>query len=173
VIENPASTMASEGLPYDRCQVGVITAIDNAALMPEHGIDTTDLLFKVFRTQIDVVLPGGVAVLNADDPTVASMAELCDGDVIFFGADAALPLIVEHRHKGGRALVVRDKSIVLAAGPQEAPLVELSAIPLLAESGDHLAGILAAVGAGWALGLSPELLRAGIETYHFPAAATA
>jgi cyanophycin synthetase len=173
VIENPAATLASEGLAYDRCQVGVITAIDNAMLMPEHGIDTTDLLFRVFRTQIDVVLPGGVAVLNADDPTVASMAELSDGDVIFFGADASLPLIVEHRRQGGRALVVRDGSIVLAAGPQEAPLIELAAVPLLNESADHLAGILAAVGAGWALGLAPELLRAGIETYHFPTAATA
>jgi cyanophycin synthetase len=176
VIENPARTMASEGLPYDRCQVGVITAIDNAALMPEHGIDTTDLLFKVFRTQIDVVLPGatgGVAVLNADDPVVASMAELSDGEVIFFGADAALPLIVEHRQKGGRALVVRDETIFFAAGPLESPLIELAGVPLHAELGDHLAGILAAVSAGWALGLSPELLRAGIETYHFPVAATA
>ena len=176
VIENPARTLASEGLPYDRCQVGVITAIDNAALMPEHGIDTTDLLFKVFRTQVDVVLPGatgGVAVLNADDPVVASMAELSDGEVIFFGADAALPLIVEHRQKGGRALVVRDDTIFFAAGPLESPLIELAAVPLHAESGDHLAGILAAVSAGWALGLSPELLRAGIETYHFPVAATA
>jgi cyanophycin synthetase len=111
--------------------------------------------------------------MNADDPTVASMAELSDGEVIFFGADAALPLIVEHRRKGGRALVVREGNIVFAAGPLESPLIELSAVPLLAESGDHLAGILAAVGAGWALGLSPELLRAGIETYHFPTAATA
>lgn len=170
VIENPAHSMASEGLAYDRCQVGVVTAIDNGATMPEHGIDDADALFKVMRTQIDVVLSGGVAVLNADDPTVASMAELSDGDVIFFGADASLPIIVEHRRQGGRALVVRDERIVLAAGPQEAPLIELAAVPLLAESGDHLAGILAAVGAGWALGLSPELLRAGIETYHFPVA---
>jgi len=168
VIENPASIMASEGLAYDRCQVGVVTAIDDAAVMPEHGIDNAEHLFKVFRTQIDVVLPSGVAVLNADDPTVASLAEISDGEVIFFSADASLPLIVEHRRKGGRALVVREARIVLAAGPQEAPLIDLAAIPLLAEKGDHLAGILGAVGAGWALGLAPELLRTGIETYHFP-----
>ena len=170
VIENPAAVMASEGLAYDRCQVGVITAIDNAALLPAHGIDTAELLFKVFRTQVDVVLPGGVAVLNADDPTVAAMAELSDGAVILFGADAALPIIIEHRSKGGRALVVRDRRIMLAAGAHEAPLIELTAIPLLNESAEHLAGILGAIGAGWALGLSPEILRAGIETYHFPGA---
>ncbi len=170
VIENPARMMACEGLAYDRCQVGVITAIDNTALMPEHEITSEELLFKVFRTQIDVVLPGGVAVLNADDPTVAAMAELCDGEVIFFSADAALPLIVEHRRKGGRAVVIRDQNIVLAAASLEAPLSGLAAIPLLRESTEHLAGILAALGAGWALGLTPELLRASIETYRIDTA---
>ena len=165
VIENPARTMAGEGLAYDRCQVGVVTAIDNAALLPEHGIETSNQLFKVLRTQIDVVLPGGVAVLNADDPTVTELAELCDGEVIFFSADAALPTIVEHRRKGGRAVVIREQKIVLAAASLEAPLVDLATVPLLQESSEHLAGILAALGAGWALGLTPELLRAGIETY--------
>jgi cyanophycin synthetase len=168
VIENPSVVMVSEGLAYDRCQVAVITAIDNTALLPEHGIDSAELLFKVFRTQIDVVLPGGVAVLNADDPTVASMAELSDGEVILFGADAALPIIIEHRSKGGRALVVRDGRILLAVGPHEAPLIDLAAVPLLNESANHLAGILGAIGAGWALGLPPEILRTGIETYRFP-----
>lgn len=165
VIENPPAIIAGEGLAYDRCQVGVLTAIDNAALMPEHGIENDDQLYKVMRTQIDVVLKGGAAVLNADDPTVAGMAELSDGEVIFFGADAAAPLIVEHRRKGGRAVVVRDRSIVLAAASLEAPLLELAAVPLLEGSLEHLPGILAALGAGWALGLSPEMLRAGIETH--------
>lgn len=165
VIENPPAVIAGEGLAYDRCQVGVLTAIDNAALMPEHGIENDDQLYKVMRTQIDVVLEGGAAVLNADDPTVAGMAELSDGEVIFFGADAAAPLIVEHRQKGGRAVVVRDKSIVLAAASLEAPLLDLAAVPLLEDSLEHLPGILAALGAGWALGLSPEMLRAGIETH--------
>lgn len=170
VIENPLATMAGEGLAYDRCQVGVVTASDMTVLIPEHGIENTDQLFKVLRTQVDVVLKGGAAVLNADDETVASLAEMSDGEVIFFGADAAAPLIVEHRRKGGRALVVREGRIVFAAGPLESPLIELSLVPLLQEPGDHLSGILAALGAGWALGLSPELLRAGIETYHFPGA---
>jgi cyanophycin synthetase len=171
VIENPPGSMASEGLAYERCQVGVITAIDNEALLPEHGIDNADQLYKVFRTQVDVVLASGAAVLNADDPTVVEMAELCDGEVIFFGTDAALPQIVEHRRKGGRALLVREDKIVLAAASLEAPLVELELIPLLLESDRYLGAVLAALAAGWALGLTPELLRAGIETYRLTPAA--
>lgn len=174
VIENPPAMMAAEGLAYDRCQVGVVTAIDPAALMPQHGIEDGDYLYKVLRTQVDVVLKGGAAVLNADDPMVAEMAELSDGEVIFFGADAAAPLIVEHRRQGGRAVVVRDTQIVLAAAALEAPLIELAAVPLWQDSAAHLPGILAALGAGWALGLSPEMLRAGIETYRpAPVAAVA
>ena len=165
VIENPPSSMAGEGLVYERCQVGVITAIDNDVLLPEQGIENSDQLYKVFRTQIDVVLPSGHAVLNADDPTVVEMAELCDGEVIYFGRDAALPLIVEHRRKGGRALLIRDGQIVLAAASLEAPLVEIAAIPLLQAHGDHQTAVLAALAAAWALGLVPELLRAGIETF--------
>jgi cyanophycin synthetase len=173
VIENPPAVIAGEGLAYDRCQVGVITAIDNAALMPEHGIETENQLYKVMRTQVDVVLKGGAAVLNADDPTVAEMAELSDGEVIFFGADATVPHIVAHRQKGGRAVVVRDGSIMLAAATMEAPLIETANVPLLQEKTDHLPGILAALGAGWALGLSPEMLRAGIETYRPESASAA
>ena len=165
VIENPPATMAGEGLAYERCRIGVITAIDNDALLPEHGIENSEQLYKVLRTQVDVVLSGGVAVLNADDATVAEMAGLCDGEVVFFGTEAALPLIVEHRRKGGRALLVRDGQVVLAAASLEAPLVDLTAIPLLQQSAENLTGVLAALSTGWALGLVPELLRAGIETY--------
>ncbi|GAB1393373.1 cyanophycin synthetase [Rhodocyclaceae bacterium] len=165
VIENPPATMAGEGLPYDRCQVGVMTAMDNAALMPEHGIENTDQLYKVMRTQVDVVLKGGATVLNADDPTLVEMAEYSDGEVIYFGADAAAPVIVAHRQKGGRAVVLRDGHIILAAASLEAPLIEISAVPLLQASQAHLPGILAALGAGWALGLSSDMLRAGIATY--------
>ncbi|MDP1527641.1 MAG: cyanophycin synthetase [Rhodocyclaceae bacterium] len=165
VIENPPATMAGEGLPYDRCQVGVMTAMDNEALMPAHGIENSEQLYKVMRTQVDVVLKGGATVLNADDPTLVEMAEYSDGEVIYFGADAAAPVIVAHRQKGGRAVVLRDGNIVLAAASLEAPLIEISAVPLLQNSQEHLPGILAALGAGWALGLSPDMLRAGIETY--------
>jgi cyanophycin synthetase len=39
-----------------------------------------DKLYNVLRTQVDVVLPSGAAVLNAADPQVVEMADLCDGE---------------------------------------------------------------------------------------------
>ncbi|MGE8630378.1 cyanophycin synthetase [Achromobacter denitrificans] len=167
VIENDSGVILGQGLAYDRCQVGVVTNIDDADHLGDFDINETERMFNVFRTQVDVVLPTGAAVLNARDPRVVEMAELCDGAVIFFGIDAALPAIAEHLGKDGRAVFVRDGAIVLAQGAREESLAAVSAIPLT--HGGRVAfqveNVLAAVGAAWALDIPVELIRAGIETF--------
>ena len=96
VIENDSGVILGQGLAYDRCQVGVVTNIDDADHLGDFDINETERMFNVFRTQVDVVLPTGAAVLNARDPRVVEMAELSDGAVIFFGIDPALPAITAH-----------------------------------------------------------------------------
>jgi len=167
VIENDSGVILGQGLAYDRCQVGVVTNIDDGDHLGDFDINETERLFNVFRTQVDVVLPDGVAVLNARDPRVVEMAELCDGGVIFFGIDPALPAITQHLAQDGRAVFVRDGSIVLAHGSQEERLADVAAIPLT--HGGRVAfqveNVLAAVGSAWALDIPVELIRAGIETF--------
>ncbi|MDF3861820.1 cyanophycin synthetase [Achromobacter denitrificans] len=167
VIENDSGVILGQGLAYDRCQVGVVTNIDDADHLGDFDINETERMFNVFRTQVDVVLPTGAAVLNARDPRVVEMAELCDGAVIFFGIDPALPAIAEHLGKEGRAVFVRDGAIVLAQGAREESLAAVAAIPLT--HGGRVAfqveNVLAAVGAAWALDIPVELIRAGIETF--------
>ncbi len=167
VIESSPITMASEGLGYDRCLVGVVTALDPTATLAERFIETSEQMYRVLRTQVDVVLPNGVAVLNAADPLVAEMAPLCDGEVIFFAADPAAPAIVAHREDGGRALFVRDERVVLATGTEELVLAETTRVALAGEgcAGLRIETLLAALGAAWALGISAESIRAGIETF--------
>lgn len=167
VIENDSGVILGQGLAYDRCQVGVVTNIDDADHLGDFDINETERMFNVFRTQVDVVLPTGAAVLNARDPRVVEMAELCDGAVIFFGIDPALPAIAEHLRQDRRAVYVRDGSIVLAQGSREEKLAAVAAIPLT--HGGRVAfqveNVLAAVGAAWALDIPVELIRAGIETF--------
>ena len=91
VIENDSSVILGQGLAYDRCQVGVVTNIDDADHLGDFDINDAERMFNVFRTQVDVVLPGGYTVLNARDPRVVEMAELSDGAVIFFGIDPPCP----------------------------------------------------------------------------------
>ncbi len=168
VIENGARSILSEGLAYDRCQVGVVTNLDVAERFPEFYIDGPDQTVKVYRTQVDVVLPGGTAVLNADDEQVAGMAPLCDGKVIFFGESGASPIMASHRAQGARAVFVQDGYVILAKGATEIRLLSLAAVPLMAEGAEtafHVRNTLAALAAGWALDIDLELMRAGIESF--------
>ena len=167
VIENDARTILRDGLAYDRCQVGVVTDMDGAENLAEFDIQTREQMTKVLRTQVDVVLDGGAAVLNAADPQVADLAPLCDGDVVLYAQDASLPAIVEHRARDhGRAVVVRNNRVVLATGSAEHVLGTLSELTFgrnaIMPDTDAL---LAAIGAAWALDIAPDLIGAGIKTF--------
>ena len=168
VFENGAKTILSEGLAYDRCQVGVVTNIAATDKLPDYYVDDADQIAKVLRTQVDIVLPTGIAVLNAADPLVAPFAELCDGEVIFFGAEQTLPVITQHLMQNKRAVFVRHGQIILASGKQEIALAQIATIPLTADGqpSSRTENVLAAVAATWALGISIDLIRAGIETFN-------
>ncbi len=165
VIENGSDVILGEGLAYDRCQVGVVTDIEPARHYGKFYIETPEQVFNVLRTQVDVVLPGGVAVLNGNDALAVEMAPLCDGEVMFFAADPDVPAISEHLAQGRRAVIVRDGILTLAAGQQETPLFLLNSLALASAGKAQAGNILAAAATAWSLGLSPDLIRAGIESF--------
>lgn len=167
VFEHGAESILGEGLAYDRCTVGVVTDLDGAERLGEFDIREPEQMLKVMRTQIDVVLPEGAGVLNAADPRVASLAELCDGEVIFYACDAGNPAIAAQRAKDGRAVYVRDGRIVLARGASETLLADGEQLGRFGARADQTQTLLAAVAAAWALGISPDLIAAGIETFEF------
>jgi len=158
VFESGARMILSEGLAYDKCAVGVVTDVTGFEELGEFYIDSSDKLYNVIRTQVDVVLPSGAAVLNAADPQVVDMADLCDGEVIFYGVDEHLDAIAAHRQDGKRAVFQRKDCIVMSSGQEEVCSLPLS--PLVPPE-----AVLAAIAAGWALGLSPELIGAGLRTF--------
>ncbi len=163
VLEHSHRAILSEGLAYDRCTVGVVTDLDGQEELAEFYIDDAEKLYNVVRTQVDVILPTGTAVLNAADPRVVEMAALCDGQVIFYGPDAQLPAIARHRQQGERTVFLRERHIVLAQG-----LDEISEIPLDTLNPNKAAKpdmVMAAVAAAWALDVKPELIGAGLRTF--------
>lgn len=164
VFENGLHAILSEGLAYDRCQVGVVTNLDSEALLPEYHVNDSEQLANVLRTQVDVVLPDGVAVLNAADPAVLALAPLCDGEVMLFARSAALPALVRHREQGGRAVFIDGARVILATGSKQTPIATLGAEVLFApHAATQLETILAAVAAAWALAIPTEVIRIGIE----------
>ncbi|MBK6630611.1 MAG: cyanophycin synthetase [Betaproteobacteria bacterium] len=169
VFENHAAMILGEGIAYDRCQVGIVTDVGGSEALGNFDINDAEQVFHAMRTQIDVVLPDGAAVLNAGDPLALRMANLCDGEVILYDPSRELPAIVEHRAKGGRALFMRDNRIMLATGSVEGPIAEPPAFPAQnSEDGSEAkrtGSWLAATGAAVALGIPLEMIRVGIETF--------
>jgi cyanophycin synthetase len=163
VFEHSSRLILSEGLPYDKCTVGVVTDVSGLEALTEFYIDDLDKLYNVVRTQVDVILPTGTAVLNAADPQVVEMAHLCDGKVIFYGLDPEHEVIRQHRAGGERVVFVQDKQIVLAQGPQAVGHIALHL--LNPGKADKPEMVMAAVAAAWALGISPELIGAGLRTF--------
>lgn len=167
VFENGTDSILSEGLAYDRCQVGVITNVEAARHFGRYQVETPEQVFTVLRTQVDLVLPTGAAVLNASQPMLVEIAPLCDGEVIFFGLDAALPTLAEHLAQGKRAVFVRNERVVLANGANETEIASLKGIPLTngGRTDYQIENVLAASGAAWALGIGPEIIRTGLQTF--------
>ena len=93
------------------------------------------------------------------------------GGVIFFSLLADTEPLAKHREQGGRALFVRDGSIVLAEGGVETPLVDTPKLAIKDLDSQHwiVENILAAAGAAWAAGVGTDVIRAAIETFDYGA----
>jgi cyanophycin synthetase len=163
VFESNARMILTEGLAYDKCQVGIVTDMEGIEDLAEFYIRDADDMANVIRTQVDVILPHGVAVLNAENEAVAGLAGLCDGKVIFYAVDPDNELVARHRAAGERTAFVRANYIVLAEGADETTLLPL--VALKSATAKYPASVLAAVAAAWALGVAPELLAAGLRTF--------
>lgn len=168
VFESDARHLLAQGLPYDRCQIGIVTRMPRATGLDDLFPGGDEKMPSYIRTQIDVVLPEGTAVLNAAEPRVADLAEHCDGDVLLYADDEHNARLQAHRSAGHRVGFWREGQLVLAHGAKE-HLVLSSQRPAVAR---HLKNgslntndMLVAACAAWALDIGNDLIRAGIKSY--------
>ena len=169
VFETTPALILDEGLAYDRCLIGVVTNMPetSTALIEKHDIQTPEQMRTVVRTQVDLVLPEGAAVLNADEEAVTTLAELSDGEVVYYAKAQDNATVTAHLQAGGRAVFCKDGHVTLARGDQETQLfhLDLELIARLLKDGLHISTLLAAVAAAWALDIAPLLIRAGLKNF--------
>jgi cyanophycin synthetase len=167
VLETARGGVLREGLGFDRCDVAVVTNIGQGDHLGLAYISTVEDLSVVKRVIVQNVKPDtGVAVLNAADPMVARMADSCPGQVTFFACDIHHPVMATHRALGKRIIYLDGDAIVACEG-RFTHRVPLSEIPVTANGaiGFQIENAMAALGAGWALGLDWDVIHAGLAGF--------
>ena len=167
VFETARGGILREGLGFDRCQVAVVTNLGKGDHLGINHIDSIDDLALVKRVIVANVAPNGFAVLNAADPLVATMQTVCPGGTIFFARDSALPAMKRQAATDQRAVRLDGQSIVAVQGTRVVHRFDLARIPLTGNGTIpfQIDNAMAAVAAGWALGLDWALIAAGLATF--------
>ncbi|MCL6451939.1 MAG: cyanophycin synthetase [Acetobacteraceae bacterium] len=167
VLEVARGGLLRSGLAFDRCDVGVALNV-----APDHlgqsGVEDLDDLAWVKSLVVEAVAAEGAAVLNADDPRVAAMAARTRARPVFFSLNPENPVVLEHLGRGGTAFTLSREGNLVALGPQ-APwvLIAADAVPLSfgGRCRENLQNALAAAAAALALGIPPEAVARGLQTF--------
>ena len=166
VFETARGGILREGLGFDRCDVAVVTNIGAGDHLGMNYIDTPEQLAEVKQVIVQNVSPQGAAVLNAEDPLVVSMEDVCPGAVVFFGNSPRQPVIAQHRAEGGR-VVYRDGDHIVAAEGDEEVRMALADVPITRSGAIafQVENVMAAVAAGWSFGLDWEVVRRALAGF--------
>jgi cyanophycin synthetase len=167
VFETARGGVLREGLGFDSCDVAVVTNIGRGDHLGLSYVNTVEDLTRVKRVIVQNVTSGtGVAVLNAADPLVAGMAAHCPGKVTFFSRDPDNPIIARHRAQLKRVVYLEAGAIVASEAGVE-HRIPVAAIPATQNGviAFQIENAMAAVGAGWALGLDWEIIRTGLANF--------
>jgi cyanophycin synthetase len=167
VLEIARGGVLREGLPFDCCDVAVVTNIGEGDHLGLAEIHTPGELAAVKQTIVAAVSATGTAVLNAADPLVVKMAEAHPCRALFFAIDGNHEVIRRHRAVGGRAIFVRDGWVMRADGASESAFIALPEIPLT-HGGlitFQIENTLAALAAAWALGLDDAIILRGARSF--------
>lgn len=156
VFQLHARTILSEGVPYDRSSLAVVTQLGSTDGLQEWDIRNRDQLFNVVRTAIDLVLPGGCAVLNADEVGLLPLADLCDGKIIWISTQTDNPVVSKHVTDGGMAVVLGAEGLEFLG--RKAEIEQRTTIKL--GQTDKAVRALALAAAAWASDVPHALLRA-------------
>jgi len=166
VFETARGGILREGLAFDKCDVAIVTNIGIGDHLGMNFINTVENLALVKRVIVQNVAPHGAAVLNAADPLVAKMADVCPGQVIFFAHDGHHPVLNTHRAQGKR-VVYQDGAQIVCSEAGNEHRIALKSIPLTRNGTItfQIENAMAATAAGWALNLEWKIIEAGLSSF--------
>jgi cyanophycin synthetase len=166
VLETARGGVLREGLAFDRCDVAVVTNIGSGDHLGLNYITTVQELAVLKRVIVQNVAKTGVAVLNATDANVASMASKCKGSVTFFALDKYHPVMATHRAQGNAVVYCENGMLVAAKGSFQVSIA-LKEIPVTLNGaiGFQVENVMASVAAAWALGIGWDVIQRGLQSF--------
>jgi len=171
VLETARGGILRAGLGYNKCDIGVVTNIqeDHLGIADIHSLED---LARVKSVIIGAVVRTGWAVLNADNKYCLKIGNSADCQVAYFSMNENNPAIVEHCKKGGTAAIYENGYITIKKGDWKIRVDKVTHVPLtFGGSVDFMIeNVLAATLATFLYGYKTEDIRMSLETF-IPSAA--
>ncbi len=171
VLETARGGILRSGLGFSRCDIGIITNI-NEDHLGLSDIHTLDDLARVKGVVINAVKKDGWAVLNADDAQCLKIAQEVTCNLAYFSLDEFNPTIVAHCKKGGIAAIYENGYITIKKGDWKIRIEKVTTIPLTigGKARFMIYNVLSATLAAYLYGFKTEGIRLSLETF-IPSAA--
>ncbi len=166
VLETARGGILRAGLGFHNCHIAIVTNIaeDHLGLQ---DIDTIEQLTRVKAVVPASVLPGGYAILNADNKYTVSMAKECVSNIAYFSMDENNPLIKEHISKGGLAAIYENGYVTICKGTWKIRVEKAVNIPLTfgGRATYNIANVLPTLLAGFIRNFKVEDMRVASQTF--------
>jgi cyanophycin synthetase len=166
VLETARGGILRSGLGFNQCDVGVVlnVAADHLGI---GDINTVEELAHLKSVVVESARPDGYAVLNADDPLVAGMANRVKAQVAYFSMNPENELVRSHAQQGGLAAVYENGYLSILKGDWTLRIEQAVNVPLTMGglAPFMIANALAASLAAFAQGVRIEAIRVALATF--------
>jgi cyanophycin synthetase len=171
ILETARGGILRSGLGFSRCDIGIITNIqeDHLGL---NDIHTLDDLARVKATVVKSIKKDGWAILNADDEQCVKIGEELDCKVAYFSMNEENPLIKKLCAEGKTVAVYENGFITIKKGEWKIRIERATHVPLTlgGKAKFMIANVLAATLASYLWGFKTEDISLSLQTF-IPSAA--
>lgn len=171
VLETARGGILRSGLGFSRCDIGIITNIqeDHLGLSDIHTLDD---LARVKSTVVKSVRKDGWAILNAEDEQCLKIANELSCNVAYFSLDENNPKVKQFSKEGKIVAVYENGFITIKKGEWKMRVERATHVPLTmgGKARFMIANVLAATLAAYLQGFKTEDISLSLQTF-IPSAA--
>ena len=166
VLETARGGILRSGLGFSKCDIGIITNIqeDHLGISDIHNLED---LARVKSVVVESVRKKGWAVLNAEDEHCVAISKKLACKVAFFSMDEENPVIVKHCKDGGIAAIYENGFITIKKGDWKMRVERATHVPLTlnGKAKFMIANTLAATLAGYLYGFKLDDIKLSLTTF--------